>query len=191
MKQMIALFVVFIGLGAQVFANDQAQFPDRKIARIVVQEEAEPVEGVIELSDGSSWKWEPKPGKEKELVEWQEGDTIEIMGKRYGNRFSIALYNLTELGDLAPVYVTATALNYTNQIFLRVEEAFVDEGWFLSDLILKLSNGTFYKIDLERLSKTWEVGDWIVDCKQMKKGVMLINMTKEDYNFSFQEVEND
>jgi len=157
------LLLILFTFCSFVFANS----PERRtIESISYRSRSGATVALIELSDGSVWKWLPDDYSENLLRRWKEGDEIIIQAL---NHPGFALKNLAKNH-----YTPTVALTYNSYpLFPTVRMSDSCNG------VIDLSDGTRWQILYDFNKRTlhhWEPGDRIITVLGLQNNFELINL---------------
>jgi len=156
MKYLI-LFILFSSL---VFASE------REIETITYRSQAGTTIALIQLNDGSIWKWSPDLYSENFLRRWEEGDKVLVQAI---NHPGFGLKNLSK-----PHYTPIVSLSFNSYtLYPTVENCDDSYG------VLELSDGTKWEILYDFNIRTlhhWSSGDRIIAVKGIQDNFELINL---------------
>lgn len=143
-----------------IFAND------REIESITYRSQAGATVALIQLNDGSVWKWSPDLYSENLLRRWEEGDKVLIQAI---NHPGFGLKNLSK-----PHYTPIVSLSFNSYpLYPTVEKCDNSYG------VLELSDGTQWEILYDFNIRTlhhWTPGDRIIAVKGIQDNFELINL---------------
>lgn len=155
MKKFIPLLLLTLSLQA---------LQSRSIESIKYHSQQGSTIALINLSDGSTWKWLPDFYSENLIRTWREGDEVTIS---VGNQPGFLLKNLSK-----PLYEPTVALSFTSYtLFPSIE--------YIEEETISLSDGSHWKYIFDfnkRTLRYWKQGDRIIPVEGSNKNFVLINL---------------
>lgn len=143
-----------------------AEITPRKIESITYRSQQGATIALIQLTDGSIWKWSPDPYSENLLRRWEEGDEILIQSI---NHSGFGLKNLNK-----PHYSPIVSLSFNSYLLYPT---FVGRDHCYG--LIYLSDGTQWQILYDFNKRTlhhWSHGDRIIAVKGIQNNYELINL---------------
>jgi hypothetical protein len=176
---MMTLICSLSFLFGQTASTDELKAPKmsfnytKKIDAIYFERAASQLIAYILLNDETLWRWHPDLYSEYLLAQWESGDQISIEKKP--NHPGFVLTNVTK-SDLKPVIVTLA--NETRNHLLTIEECEDVKGWFLTERIIKLSDGSDWAApyDFNIFLNKWSAGNKIFISRSSVTDALLVNM---------------
>jgi hypothetical protein len=139
---------------------------ERKLESISYRSQAGTTIALIELDDGSIWKWTPDSFSENLLRRWETGDRILIEAI---NHQGFGLHNLDR-----PHYIPTVSLNFNSYLlYPTLRKA---DGAFGT---LELSDGTKWEVLYDfnlRTLQHWTSGDRIIAVEGLQGNFELLNL---------------
>ncbi|MDN3505754.1 MAG: hypothetical protein P0S96_00805 [Simkaniaceae bacterium] len=139
---------------------------DREIESITYRSQAGATISLIQLNDGSVWKWSPDLYSENLLRRWEVGDRVLIQAI---NHPGFGLKNLDK-----PHYTPIVSLSFNSYpLYPTVKKCDNSYG------VLELSDGTKWEILYDFNIRTlhhWTTGDRIIAVKGIQDNFELINL---------------